>query len=118
MTVEDYITSYRICDMVAGMVEIDMNDLFIKTRREGFSHPRHVAMALMREHTTLSLKQIAEFFGLRDHTIVCHAVKTIIHTHRWDRRLELFTMIDQKLRQNIREQESKGALALKATATN
>lgn len=47
---------------------------------------RHVAIYLMRQNTKLTLNQIGEILGDRDHTTVIHAVKMINNyiTHPYD----------------------------------
>lgn len=39
--------------------------------------PRHAAMFLIRQHTSMSLEEIGGLFGGRDHTTVLHALRMI-----------------------------------------
>lgn len=62
---------------VAEVFEIGVSDIRGKRRTKTFSYPRQIAMHLARELTDLSLPQIGEFFGGRDHTTVLHACNKI-----------------------------------------
>lgn len=58
---------------VAEYFEIRPSDMTAKRRTKNVVYPRHVAMFLSREMTALSLPEIGEQFGGRDHTTVLHA---------------------------------------------
>ncbi len=59
--------------MVAQKYSIDAKDLKGQKRTSSVSMPRQLAMYLACEMTELSLKEIGEFFGGRDHSTVLHA---------------------------------------------
>ena len=48
-----------------------------KRRNRNIARPRQVAMALAKDLTQMSLPEIGEAFGNRDHTTVLHACRTI-----------------------------------------
>lgn len=62
---------------VAEYFEIRPSDMTAKRRSQSVAYPRHVAMYLSREMTGLSLPEIGEQFGGRDHTTVLHAYEKI-----------------------------------------
>jgi len=62
---------------VAETFEIGVSDIRGKRRTKTFAYPRQVAMHIARELTDLSLPQIGEYFGGRDHTTVLHACNKI-----------------------------------------
>jgi len=58
---------------VAEYFDIRPSDMTAKRRTKNVVYPRHLAMFLSREMTGLSLPEIGEQFGGRDHTTVLHA---------------------------------------------
>ncbi len=62
---------------VADYYRIKMVDLLSKKRTRNLSRPRQIAMSLARELTTMSLPEIGNAFGGKDHSTVIHACKTI-----------------------------------------
>jgi chromosomal replication initiator protein len=62
---------------IAEVFEIGVSDLRGKKRVKIFSYPRQIAMYLARTLTDLSLPQVGEYFGGRDHTTVLHACNKI-----------------------------------------
>ncbi|MEQ1527552.1 MAG: chromosomal replication initiator protein DnaA [Gallionella sp.] len=62
---------------VADYYRIKVTDLLSKKRMRVFAQPRQIAMSLARELTTMSLPEIGESFGGKDHSTVIHACKTI-----------------------------------------
>ena len=63
---------------VAEVFEIGVSDMRGKRRTKTFTYPRQIAMHIARELTDLSLPQIGEYFGGRDHTTVLHACNKIL----------------------------------------
>ena len=51
--------------------------MFSKKRTRALARPRQVAMALAKDITSLSLPDIGEAFGGRDHTTVLHACRKV-----------------------------------------
>jgi len=59
--------------VVSEYYNLDLDDMKTKKRTQNIAFPRQIAMYLSREITDLSLPQIGENFGGRDHTTVIHA---------------------------------------------
>ncbi len=62
---------------VADYYKIKVSEMYSKRRSRNVARPRQVAMALAKELTQLSLPDIGEAFGGRDHTTVLHACRKI-----------------------------------------
>jgi chromosomal replication initiator protein len=71
------ITVDNIQKTVADYYKIKISDMHSKKRSRNVARPRQVAMALAKELTQLSLPDIGDAFGNRDHTTVMHACRTI-----------------------------------------
>jgi len=69
---------------VADYYRIKMAELLSKKRTRNLTRPRQVAMSLTRELTTMSLPDIGNSFGGKDHTTVIHACKTILSLRNTD----------------------------------
>ncbi|HRD64576.1 MAG TPA: chromosomal replication initiator protein DnaA [Candidatus Competibacter sp.] len=78
LTLQDkLITIENIQKTVADYYKIPVSDLLSNSRLRTLSRPRQMAMALTKELTDLSLPDIGEAFGGRDHTTVLHACRKI-----------------------------------------
>lgn len=62
---------------VAEYFKIRVADLSSKSRRQSVTRPRQIAMALARELTSLSLPDIGDAFGGRDHTTVINSCNRV-----------------------------------------
>jgi len=62
---------------VADYYRIKMAELLSKKRTRNLTRPRQIAMSIARELTTMSLPEIGNSFGGKDHSTVIHACKTI-----------------------------------------
>jgi chromosomal replication initiator protein len=62
---------------VADYYKIKVAEMYSKKRNRAIARPRQVAMALAKEFTQLSLPDIGEAFGGRDHTTVLHACRKV-----------------------------------------
>jgi chromosomal replication initiator protein len=62
---------------VAEYFKLKISDMHSKRRSRNVARPRQVAMALAKDLTQMSLPEIGEAFGNRDHTTVLHACRTI-----------------------------------------
>lgn len=71
------ITMDLIQKKVAEYFDIKISDMKTKKRTRQVSYPRHVAMYLAREMIGLTLPEIGESFGGRDHSTVIHACDKI-----------------------------------------
>lgn len=62
---------------VADYYRLKMAELLSKKRTRNLTRPRQMAMSLARELTTMSLPEIGNSFGGKDHSTVIHACKTM-----------------------------------------
>lgn len=62
---------------VADYYKIKVSDMHSKKRTRIIARPRQVAMAIAKELTPLSLPDIGEAFGGRDHTTVLHGYRKV-----------------------------------------
>jgi chromosomal replication initiator protein len=62
---------------VADYYKIKVSEMYSKKRTRAVARPRQIAMALAKELTQLSLPDIGDAFGGRDHTTVLHACRKI-----------------------------------------
>lgn len=69
---------------VAEYFKIKVSDMHSKRRNRNVARPRQVAMALAKDLTQMSLPEIGEAFGNRDHTTVLHACRTIASLRQKD----------------------------------
>jgi chromosomal replication initiator protein len=67
----------RLIALVAEAHKLTVDDLVGPRRTRPIADARHVAMFLLREELSLSLPQIGQLFGGRDHTTVSHALEKI-----------------------------------------
>ena len=71
------ITVDNIQKTVAEYYKIKFSDMHSKKRSRNIARPRQLAMALSKDLTQMSLPDIGDAFGNRDHTTVLHACRTI-----------------------------------------
>ena len=62
---------------MADYFDIKVSDMKAKKRNRQVAYPRQIAMYLSRELTNLTLPDIGEYFGGRDHSTVIHACEKI-----------------------------------------
>ncbi|MCB0712383.1 MAG: chromosomal replication initiator protein DnaA [Ignavibacteriae bacterium] len=74
---EQTVTAERIQQEVCELLQIPLSLLTGKSRKQEIVFARQVAMYLIRELTSASLKTIGNHFGGRDHTTVMHSLNTI-----------------------------------------
>jgi len=73
---------------VAKYFDIKTSDMKAKKRSRQVAYPRQVAMYLSRELTDLTLPDIGEHFGGRDHSTVIHACEKIQNELRRDQNVK------------------------------
>ncbi len=71
------ITAELVMNTVCDYYGLTMDDMTGPTRKREITVPRQIAMFLTREMTGMSLPQIGNVFGGRDHTTVLHSCKTV-----------------------------------------
>jgi chromosomal replication initiator protein len=77
LTEERKVTIDVIQRKVAEHFDIRISDMKVKKRSRAVAYPRQIAMYLTRSLTDLSLPEIGDYFGGRDHTTVIHAYNKI-----------------------------------------
>ena len=73
LPLRDSIQPEQVVQMVARVFNIKTEQILGRNRSRSIALPRHVAMYLLREDGNISLPQIGEKMGGRDHTTVMHA---------------------------------------------
>ena len=71
------ITVDQIQKLVADYYDLSLADMSSRRRPASIAFPRQVAMYLSRQLTKLSLVEIGDAFGRRDHGTVIHACKKV-----------------------------------------
>lgn len=82
---------YRIADIRAAVCRhFDLSEAEIRSRDRAFriTRPRQVAMYLARRMTLQSTNQVANAFGLTNHTTVLHAEAVVRERRRRDPEVE------------------------------
>jgi chromosomal replication initiator protein len=84
---------------VAEYFKIKVSDMHSKKRSRNVARPRQVAMALAKDLTQMSLPEVGEAFGNRDHTTVLHACRTIASLRKQDSTLNRdYLVLEQVLK--------------------
>jgi chromosomal replication initiator protein len=84
---------------VAEYFKLKISDMHSKRRNRNVARPRQVAMALAKDLTQMSLPEIGEAFGNRDHTTVLHACRTIANLRKQDTSLNRdYLVLEQVLK--------------------
>ncbi len=84
---EKQISIENIQQTVAEYYKIRVADLLSKNRSRDVTRPRQLAMSFAKEFTNLSLPQIGDRFGGRDHTTVLHACRKITELMKSDSKM-------------------------------
>lgn len=71
------VTSESIIDAVCSYFNLKIGDLKSKKRNKSVSFPRQIAMYILRDKLNLSLQEIGDEFGGRDHSTVLHSINNI-----------------------------------------
>ena len=74
---ERQVTIQNIQKIVAEYYKMRVSDLHSRQRTRRVVRPRQIAMALAKELTSMSLPEIGDAFGGRDHTTVLHAQRKV-----------------------------------------
>ena len=67
-----------IMNSVCRVLCVDKDKLLGTSRKKNIVHSRHIAIYLIRTHTSLSLPEIGRKVGNRDHTTIRHAYQKIL----------------------------------------
>jgi len=82
------IPSERILDAVANAEGLDIKDLLGHNRSSKVAIPRQLAMYLLRTYNEISLPQIGELLGGRDHTTIMYGIKKVGDDEKLRKRAE------------------------------
>jgi len=74
----------RIAKQVGGYFQLEPRQLQSRRRYRNILVPRQIGMYLARKLTPLSLNQIGEYFGGRDHSTVLHACRKVEESMKED----------------------------------
>jgi chromosomal replication initiator protein len=67
-----------IMNSVCRVLGVDRDKVLGSSRKKNLVHSRHIAIYLIRTHTSLSLPEIGRRIGNRDHTTIRHAYQKIL----------------------------------------
>jgi chromosomal replication initiator protein len=76
------VTVENIQKVVAEYYKLKVGDMYSKKRSRNLARPRQIAMTLAKELTQMSLPDIGDAFGGRDHTTVLHACRKVAELRR------------------------------------
>jgi chromosomal replication initiator protein len=82
------ISPNRVIEAVAASEGIGVDDLLGQNRSAKIAIPRQLAMYILREFSEISLPQIGELLGGRDHTTVLYAAKKVDEDEKLKKRAE------------------------------
>jgi chromosomal replication initiator protein len=82
------ISPKKVIEAVAAAEGIGVHDLVGQNRSAKIAVPRQLAMYLLREFNEISLPQIGELLGGRDHTTVMYGIKKIEENEKLKKRAE------------------------------
>ena len=71
------VTPERVIETVSQYFSIDTKELKGRSRSADIVLPRQIAMYIIREHTEISLVEVGQAFGGRNHTTVMHGYDKI-----------------------------------------
>lgn len=71
------LTPESIIDAVCSYFNLKIGDLKSKKRNKSISFPRQIVMYILRDKLNLSLQEIGDEFGGRDHSTVLHSINNI-----------------------------------------
>ncbi|MBP5184997.1 MAG: chromosomal replication initiator protein DnaA [Lachnospiraceae bacterium] len=66
-----------IAEIVAEHYNISINDIYSKNKSRNFAYPRQIVMYLARNLTSLSLTEIGELLGKKDHSTIIHGINKV-----------------------------------------
>lgn len=67
----------KVIELVSVRYQLPVEELVGQRRTKNVADARHIAMYLLREELGLSLPQIGQLLGHRDHTTVAHAIEKV-----------------------------------------
>lgn len=73
----DSITIDLIMKIIAKELNVKQSEIRSKSRNRNIVYSRRIAIYLARELTPMSMPQLAQYFGMKDHTAVSHTMRKI-----------------------------------------
>ena len=77
-----------IIEAIASHEGIDVDDLLGQKRSANIAVPRQLVMYLLRTYNEISLPQIGELLGGRDHTTIMYGIKKVNDSEKLRKRAE------------------------------
>ncbi len=93
----DHITIDLILNLIAKELNIKPSEIKSKSRSRNIVYARRIAIYLAREFTPHTMPQLAQFFGMKDHTAISHTM----------RKIEELIKNDEEFRLKIEELKNK-----------
>jgi chromosomal replication initiator protein len=78
----------KVLELVASQQGVSVQDLIGQNRSAKVALPRQMAMYILREFNEISLPQIGELLGGRDHTTVMHGIKKVSEDEKLKKQVE------------------------------
>lgn len=98
------ITLKDIVDIVASELNIKPSEIKSKSRNRQIVNARRIVIYLARTLTPNSMPQLAQFFGMKDHTSVSHAMKKVKEMIESDENFRLkIDELAHKIRHNLKQ---------------
>ncbi len=85
---EEKLSLQTIQELTAGYFNIPLQDLLSSKKKRDFSYPRQVAVFLARNLTGLTMKEIGNAFGRKDHSPVVYALRHIENEQKKNPRIK------------------------------
>jgi len=82
------ISPAKVLELVASRQGVSVQDLIGQNRSAKVALPRQMAMYILREFNEISLPQIGELLGGRDHTTVMHGIKKVSENEKLKKQVE------------------------------
>ncbi|RUM67118.1 MAG: chromosomal replication initiator protein DnaA [Sulfurimonas sp.] len=93
----DHITIDLILNLISKELNIKPSEIKSKSRSRNIVYARRIAIYLARELTPNTMPQLAQFFGMKDHTAISHTM----------RKIEELIKNDEEFRLKIEELKNK-----------
>jgi chromosomal replication initiator protein len=82
------ISSKKVIEAVSVDSDVSVEDLLGQNRSAKIAVPRQLAMYILREFSEISLPQIGELLGGRDHTTIMYGIKKVADDEKLKKRAE------------------------------
>ncbi len=98
----------EIVETVAVELNVKPSDIRSKKRTKNVVNARRCAIYLARQLTTASMPQIAQYFGMKDHTAISHTMKKINEIIESDENFKtMLAELENKIkRKNLKDSQS------------